>query len=511
MPRGKMKLIAAGIESDSKIKINPSEDLGVESQVVVPDLKKFKFEKKTHVKIEFEKDSPTKWDDKGLWEPPNWKEFLVNLRNMRSNNDAPVDSMGCHMCMDEDASPKVTRYQSLISLMLSSQTKDQVTFAAMERLRARGLTVDSVLNMTDEELGKLIYPVGFWKTKVNYIKKTTQTLKDHYDSDIPDSVDKLCKLTGVGPKMAHICMKVAWNKVTGIGVDTHVHRISNRIGWVKTPTRTPEDTRKSLETWLPLDLWSEVNHLMVGFGQTICLPIGPMCHECLNNDICPSSGKGRKSPNKKSPRKVKEEIKVEKVELEDVKKSLRKVKQELKVIDVQTNDNSTVMINQTNYKEKKSPCRRSQRKIKEELVEEDTSNTGKDIQINDSTVSLLNDLRTKTSNKKSPKREKGNIIDQNIDLEASMNSVEDTKMKKVNRKVLSPSRITIEVKNAENEEYQKSKTLNTNNKTLNIDKIITGTKTLESKPDESKNSQKRKSPKQANKNTSTEKSSKKKK
>lgn len=135
--------------------------------------------------------------------------------------------------------------------MLSSQTKDQVTFAAMERLRARGLTIDNILQMSDEELGKLIYPVGFWKvgikylclfiklyiiciaycnlhfkvitkscmfqTKVKYIKKTTQTLKDQYNSDIPDSVDKLCKLTGVGPKMAHICMKVAWNKVTGIG------------------------------------------------------------------------------------------------------------------------------------------------------------------------------------------------------------------------------------------------------------------------------------------------------
>lgn len=88
-----------------------------------------------------------------------------------------------------------------------------------------------------------------------------------------------------------------------LGVDTHVHRISNRIGWVKKPTATPEDTRKSLQTWLPFDLWSDVNHLLVGFGQTICLPVGPMCHECLNRDICPSSDKGRKSPSKKSPNK----------------------------------------------------------------------------------------------------------------------------------------------------------------------------------------------------------------
>ncbi|XP_045535724.1 endonuclease III-like protein 1, partial [Papilio machaon] len=267
------------------------------------DLNKFKFEKKPTIKIEFENDEETqKTDYKSLWEPPNWRHFLDNLRMMRSNNDAPVDSMGCHMTMDENAPPKVIRYQTLISLMLSSQTKDQVTFAAMERLKERGLTVDNVLAMTDDELGKLIYPVGFWKTKVKYIKKTTQTLKDQYDGDIPNSVEKLCKLTGVGPKMAHICMKVAWDKVTGIGVDTHVHRISNRIGWVKKPTVTPEDTRKALESWLPFELWSEVNHLMVGFGQTICLPLGPSCDKCLNKDICPSSGKlKRSSPNKKSP------------------------------------------------------------------------------------------------------------------------------------------------------------------------------------------------------------------
>ncbi|XP_026324918.1 endonuclease III homolog isoform X2 [Hyposmocoma kahamanoa] len=287
------------------------------------NLSQFKFEKRPHIKIAFENDPPVKEPKlPGLWEPPHWRDFLLNLRNMRSNNDAPVDSMGCHMSMDLDAAPEVIRYQSLVSLMLSSQTKDQVTFAAMKRLRVRGLTVENVLKMSDEELGQLIYPVGFWKTKIKYIKKTTEILKEQYNGDIPDSVEKLCKLPGVGPKMAHICMKVAWNRVTGIGVDTHVHRISNRIGWVKKPTSTPEDTRKALETWLPFDLWSEVNHLMVGFGQTICLPIGPMCYECLNNDICPSRDLARKTP-KKTPKKspVKEE-KNQVLGLLDVKKEL---------------------------------------------------------------------------------------------------------------------------------------------------------------------------------------------
>lgn len=102
-----------------------------------------------------------------------------------------------------------------------------------------------------------------------------------------------------------------------LGVDTHVHRISNRIGWVKKPTATPEDTRKALQSWLPFELWSEVNHLMVGFGQTMCLPIGPNCDECLNRDICPSKSI-KKSP-KKSP--VKMSIKDEKTSAISNKKS----------------------------------------------------------------------------------------------------------------------------------------------------------------------------------------------
>ncbi|CAF4869729.1 unnamed protein product [Pieris macdunnoughi] len=304
MPRKKGLLTCATEEINIK-NIGGIKETNVPKETISSDLNKYKFEKKPHIKIEFEEESPKKELSEGLWEPSNWQEFLVNLRNMRANHDAPVDTMGCHMCMDENASPKEIRYQSLISLMLSSQTKDQVTFAAMERLKQRGLTVDNILAMSDEELGTLIYPVGFWKTKVKYIKKTTQTLKEQYNSDIPDSAEKLCKLTGVGPKMAHICMKVAWNKVTGIGVDTHVHRISNRIGWVKNPTATPEDTRKALQSWLPFELWSEVNHLMVGFGQTICLPIGPNCDECLNKDICPSR-LIKKSPKKTPAKKIKE-------------------------------------------------------------------------------------------------------------------------------------------------------------------------------------------------------------
>ncbi|NXT67583.1 NTH protein, partial [Chaetops frenatus] len=223
------------------------------------------------------------------WEPRQWREQLQRIREMRSSRDAPVDDMGVQKCYDSSAPPQVKRYQVLLALMLSSQTKDQVTSAAMLRLRQRGLTVDSVLQMDDETLGQIIYPVGFWRNKVKYIKQTTAILKQKYGGDIPSTVEELVQLPGVGPKMAHLAMHIAWDSVAGIAVDTHVHRISNRLQWVKKETKHPEQTRVALEEWLPRDLWKEINWLLVGFGQQTCLPVKPRCSQCLNQDICPAA------------------------------------------------------------------------------------------------------------------------------------------------------------------------------------------------------------------------------
>ncbi|XP_013407654.2 endonuclease III-like protein 1 [Lingula anatina] len=241
---------------------------------------------------------------RSAWEPPNCWQQLDNIREMRKNRDAPVDTMGCDRISDQDAKPQVYRYQVLLSLMLSSQTKDQVTSAAMTRLRQHGCNITNILATDDKKLGELIYPVGFWRRKVEYIKKTTQILKDKYKGDIPRTLEELCKLPGVGPKMAHLVMKCAWAEVTGIAVDTHVHRISNRLGWVRKPTVQPENTRVELESWLPKELWTEINWLLVGFGQQTCLPVGPKCQQCLNQHICPFGKKElkRKSPVK-SPKK----------------------------------------------------------------------------------------------------------------------------------------------------------------------------------------------------------------
>ncbi|GBM21601.1 Endonuclease III-like protein 1 [Araneus ventricosus] len=239
------------------------------------------------VKVESARESIQDIED--IWQPENWRVVLDNILKMRKMYVAPVDSLGCEECPEKDVKPEVFRYQTLISVMLSSQTRDEVTFAATQRLIEHGLTVDSILATPDEKIGELIYPAGFWKSKIRFIKNTTQILKDQYNGDIPRTFKELCKLPGVGPKMANIVMSVAWNDTVGIAVDTHVHRISNRLGWVPKPTKEPEETRKALEKWLPKVLWKDVSLDLVGFGQTICKPIKPKCADCLNNNLCPSS------------------------------------------------------------------------------------------------------------------------------------------------------------------------------------------------------------------------------
>ncbi|XP_060589390.1 endonuclease III-like protein 1 [Ruditapes philippinarum] len=264
-----------------------------------------KTELKTEVKFEPGVNQITEEAVQGnVWQPPLWKQQLDNIYEIRKAWDAPVDTMGCDVISDENAKPEVYRYQVLLSLMLSSQTKDQITSAAMSKLRAHGCTIDNILSTSDKILGELIYPVGFWKRKVEYIKKTSDILRTQYKGDIPSTVQDLCKLPGVGPKMAYLVMKCAWNQIEGIGVDTHVHRISNRLGWVKKTTKLPEDTRKALEDWLPREYWTDINHLLVGFGQQTCLPVNPKCSECLNKDICPY---GRSQLRYCKPKKIKKE------------------------------------------------------------------------------------------------------------------------------------------------------------------------------------------------------------
>ncbi|CAF1057500.1 unnamed protein product [Adineta steineri] len=222
------------------------------------------------------------------WEPPHWKEHWENILAMRIRNKH-LEPRGCDTIGDTIADDKIRRLHVLVSLMLSSQTKDTMTIAAMDRLLEHGFTVQYALDIDIDELGKIIYPVGFWRRKAQYIKDTCQILRDKYNDDIPNTIESLCALPGVGPKMAYLTMDFAWKSNQGIGVDVHVHRISHRLGWLPYDTKTPEQTRLALESWIPRDLWNQINHNIVRFGQTQCFPVKPRCSTCLNRNICPAS------------------------------------------------------------------------------------------------------------------------------------------------------------------------------------------------------------------------------
>ncbi|KAJ4351251.1 alpha,alpha-trehalase nth1 [Didymosphaeria variabile] len=250
--------------------------------------------------------------------PPNWEEIYALTREMRNENVAPVDTMGCESLADRTTSPRDQRFQTLISLMLSSQTKDTVTAVAIKGMQERmpgGFKLESVLVLEPPALNAFINKVGFHNLKTKYIKQAAELLRDKWNSDIPDTIEGLTSLPGVGPKMAYLCMSAAWGRDEGIGVDVHVHRITNLWGWHK--TTKPEDTRAALESWLPKEKWHDINNLLVGLGQTICLPVGRKCGDCKLADrgLCPSAVVGKKT-------KVKEEKVVVKTEEDDANQTV---------------------------------------------------------------------------------------------------------------------------------------------------------------------------------------------
>ncbi|KAL7128703.1 hypothetical protein ABFS83_13G011200 [Erythranthe nasuta] len=240
--------------------------------------------------------------------PENWEKVLEGIRTMRSSEDAPVDSMGCEKA-GSSLPPKERRFAVLVSSLLSSQTKDQVTHGAIQRLLEKDLlTAEAIDGANEAAIKELVYPVGFYSRKASNMKKIAKICLSKYDGDIPSTLSELLDLPGIGPKMAHLVMNVAWNNVQGICVDTHVHRICNRLGWVSRPgtklrTSTPEETRESLQLWLPKEEWVPINPLLVGFGQTICTPLRPRCSMCSISGFCPSAFKESASPSPKKPNK----------------------------------------------------------------------------------------------------------------------------------------------------------------------------------------------------------------
>ena len=176
-----------------------------------------------------------------------------------------------------------TPFHILISTLLSLRTKDQVTHVASERLFQLANTPQEMIRLSPQQIEKAIYPAGFYKTKARRILEVCHTLIDRYDGKVSDDLDELLKLKGVGRKTANLVVTLGFRKL-GICVDTHVHRISNRWGYVK--TRTPEETEQALRKKLPKQYWIIYNDLLVTFGQNLCVPISPWCSRCPIEQYC---------------------------------------------------------------------------------------------------------------------------------------------------------------------------------------------------------------------------------
>jgi endonuclease-3 len=181
-------------------------------------------------------------------------------------------------------------FETLVSTILSLRTKDAVTEQASRRLLARAPTPAAILALPLKTIEKLIYPVGFYHTKARSLKKACRILIAKHDGRVPRDLDALLELPGVGRKTANLVVTVGHGDY-GICVDTHVHRITNRWGYVR--TATPEKTEFALRAKLPRRYWKTYNDLLVTFGQNLCVPLSPWCSKCPVEQFCEKVGRKR--------------------------------------------------------------------------------------------------------------------------------------------------------------------------------------------------------------------------
>ncbi len=180
-----------------------------------------------------------------------------------------------------------TPFTVLISCILSLRTQDKTTDAASKRLFKLARTPRTMAKLAVKTIEKTIYPVGFYKNKAVNILKICNLLLSEYKGKVPDDIDELLKLPGVGRKTANLVVTLGFNK-PGICVDTHVHRITNRWGYVQ--TKTPEQTEMDLRKNLPSEYWVIINDLLVSYGQNLCKPISPLCSQCKIKRYCDHVG-----------------------------------------------------------------------------------------------------------------------------------------------------------------------------------------------------------------------------
>ncbi|MCL5003959.1 MAG: endonuclease III [Patescibacteria group bacterium] len=178
-------------------------------------------------------------------------------------------------------------FKILIATVISLRTKDAVTGQASRRLFSRASSPSKMAALTEAQIRHLIYPAGFYRNKAVRIRKICRILTEQYEGRVPKTLEELLELPGVGRKTANLVLTEGFG-LPGICVDTHVHRIANRWGLVK--TKTPEQTEMSLRKILPPKYWIVINRLLVTWGQNVCLPLSPKCSLCQLNKLCPKIG-----------------------------------------------------------------------------------------------------------------------------------------------------------------------------------------------------------------------------
>jgi endonuclease-3 len=178
-------------------------------------------------------------------------------------------------------------FRTLVSTLMSARTKDPVTVEATKRLFSEIDTPQDLLAMPEDRIAQLVYPVGFYKTKAKHLHELARILLERFGGEVPQTREELMELPGVGRKTANLILSVAFD-VPAICVDTHVHRISNRLGWVE--TESVDDTEVALMKLLPQDKWAVINRVLVNHGQQTCHPTSPRCSECMLADTCPRIG-----------------------------------------------------------------------------------------------------------------------------------------------------------------------------------------------------------------------------
>lgn len=189
-----------------------------------------------------------------------------------------VDGLGLPAVEKISESQQDDPFHILISALLSARTQDATTLAASTRLFSRANSPPAMTKLSARQIEKLIYPVSFYRNKAVFVRDTSRVLVEEFGGRVPATLEELMTLPGVGRKTANLVMILAFRSRKNICVDIHVHRISNRLGWVR--TRTPDDTEQALYEVIPRQWWPLINRYLVTWGQNTCRPVYPRCHEC---------------------------------------------------------------------------------------------------------------------------------------------------------------------------------------------------------------------------------------